>query len=139
MTSVPTWIGKAVIYTERYGTSAPTVTAITGWRATKTQVVVFTKGRDGGSVERRFSLERLTEIGRSKYDYRTPKLVPSDDERVIAAHQQREVSRALSHVLSAVTGARLQDSRTDPEDAVKKLFSLRVAIDEAIAMAGKVL
>lgn len=136
MTSVPNWIPRAVIFDpDRYYSSAP-VTPIVEWRATKTQVIVRTSptGR-----ERRFYLDSLTEVGQPKYfsDLRT-RLEAPDAPVVLAAQRDQTIRTAKAHLSSIIEKQRLQDT-TDAEATVKKLFAIRVAVDEAIAMAGEVL
>ena len=136
MPSVPNWIAKAVIYTPGYA-SEGTVMPIRGWRATQTQVIVSVVG-PRGPVERRFKLDGLTEIGGSDR-YRRARLIDPDSPEAITARRAQAIQRARAHILTAIDKQRLQDSSDDAEAMIKKMFALRVAVDEAIAQVGEVL
>lgn len=139
MPSVPNWIPRAVILTPGYGNSRGTVTPTTGWRATNTQVVVTAvNGLSGTVVERRFYLSTLTEVGQPKHR-QSAHLADPDDPEVLKALADKAIRNACGHVLAAIEKQRLQDSSTDAEATVKKLFAIRVAVDEAIAQVGEVL
>lgn len=133
--SVPNWIPRAVIFAPGYGNSRGTVTQTMGWRATNTQVIVTVPS----GLERRFYLETLTEVGQSKRSIRSARLAAPADPEVVAARTDKAISDARNHVLVAIEKQRLQDSSTDAEATVKKLFAIRVAVDEAIAQVGEVL
>lgn len=132
MTSVPNWIPRAVIYE-----TSPTerVVKIIGWRATKTQVVV-TAPTHLGPVERRFKLDGLTEIT-GKGSWNRARLLPPDDNWVIKAKRAQAVRAAHAHVRAEIE-KQFQDN-VDAETAIEKLFAVRIAVDEAIAIMGEVL
>ncbi len=126
MPSVPNWIPRAVIY-GRWGT----VTPITGYRATRTQVVVTT----AGNRERRFRLDNLHEVGRPHYG--ADVLMAPDNPRVVAALRKAAISDARYVVISAVESARMQDITEDGEAALAALFTIRAAVDKAIVDLDK--
>lgn len=138
MTSVPNWIAKAFVYTPRFGHEG-TVRAITGWRATATQVIVTVNG-SRGPMEMRFRLADLRQIGQPSWQPLRVRLLPPDAPEVATAMRAEAVVSAVDHVLTSVERQRLHDSHSDDADtAANKLIALRAAVDEALAMLGPVL
>jgi len=126
MTAVPNWIANAIV-TNRARTFAE---PITGWRATKTQVIVSTASHQ----ERRFRLDDLSEVGVDRYDPRRLTLVAPDDAELAAAARRRKLNEARGEVLWAVEKVRLQDGTDDLDLVLSKLETVRQAVVKAQAM-----
>lgn len=137
MPTVPNWIAKAVIYTPGYGTTNGSVTPILSWRATNTQVVVEVMRR-GVRVERRFRLDKLTEVGQSS-SHHLPRLMPPDASEVLAVQERVVVNQARSMVLNEVATQRLVDSSASADAVLTKLLAVQDAVNKAIASLGPVL
>jgi hypothetical protein len=137
MTSVPNWIAKAVIFRPTRSEFAE-ITATTGWRATRTQVIVTVDG-PRGPVERRFRLDSLTEVGYPRYDRTAPQLKAPDALPVVEALKADVVYNARVTVLMALDGLRLQDSGQSAEVVAAKLAKLADAVNKALAEIGTVL
>lgn len=131
--SVPNWIAKAVILTPSYSGPA-SIMKMTGWRATRTQVVVRTE-----RGERRFYLDGLTEVGDKNFGLMKTRLAAPNDPQAIAARRQRVVNGVLGSVLTTVNELRLQDSEQTPEAAFVKLTRLQLVVNKAMADLGSVL
>lgn len=130
MPTVPNWIAKAVIYESRdYGRSA-VVIPITGYRATKTQVVVTCAGARG-PVERRFRLDKLTELGGGTWSPHMARLLPADSEKVIAA-QRSMVREGAIETARRVADARLNSSMS-AEQAASTISKMRDELTRALA------
>jgi hypothetical protein len=133
MASVPNWIAKAVILTPSYGGHIRTAKT-TGWRATRTQVIVNTK-----SGERRFRLDTLTEVGDPHYGSMRTRLAEPSDPEIVAARSKGIISAARGDVQLAVERARLQDSGKTAEETTAALLAIRDTVNAALASLTEVL
>lgn len=123
--TVPNWIAKAVVTNSGRTAAYP----ITGWRATRTQVIVSTEREQ----EIRFRLSDLREVGRDRYSPSAYHLVPPTDARLHAAARRRKLNAARGEVLWTVKKVRLQDSIDDLDLALAKLEAVRQAVVKAQA------
>lgn len=134
--TVPNWIAKGYAYQPSYGTSPDKVYAVTGWRATQTQVVVTLEGITG---ERRFSLDDLREIRRRESSRPgAMRLVSPADPRVREAQQEATVRAAVSALKTAMS-ARLDSSSMSVEELMTTIDGIRMAATKAMADMGDLL
>jgi hypothetical protein len=125
MTTVPNWIANAVVTNRRRTVVQP----ITGWRATKTQVVVSCASRQ----EIRFRLDDLSEFGKDQYDSARLLLVAPDDAELAHAARRRKLNHARGEVLWAIEKTRLRGGTDDLDAVLTDLETIRQAVVTAQA------
>jgi hypothetical protein len=133
MATVPNWIAKAVIYESLdYGRRARVIPT-TGWRATKTQVIVTYDGPRGPS-ERRFRLADLREVhSRTAWDSNLAVLADPSEDRVMQARVEMTRSSAVATLKSVIADTRLDASAMDAEALVVAIGRIQRAATKALA------
>jgi hypothetical protein len=131
MPTVPNWIAKGYVYTPSYGTREASCLPVEDWRATTTQVVVTVKTQSLGSVEHRFTLDGLRQIGRPD---RASLLLAPDDQRVTKALARTRLLAVLATLDMAIEPADLRPSRIeDAEQAAVVVGRIQRAATKALA------
>jgi hypothetical protein len=139
MATVPNWIAKAVIYESLdYGRRARVIPT-TGWRATKTQVIVTYDGPRGPS-ERRFRLADLREVrSQNAWHGNLASLADPSEDRVVEARAEMVRSSAVATLKKVIEDTRLDASAMDAEALVLAIGRIQRAATKALAALADVL
>jgi hypothetical protein len=139
MATVPNWIANAVIYESLDYGRRIRVIPTTGWRATKTQVIVTYDGPRGPS-ERRFRLEDLGEVGRRQGAWWHSDLAtladPSED-RVVKAQAAMLRESVVGNLKSIIDKTELDASEMDAEALAVAIDRIHSACSVAIIELGE--
>jgi hypothetical protein len=139
MATVPNWIAKAVIYESLDHGRRARVIPTTGWRATKTQVIVTYDGPRGPS-ERRFRLDNLREVrSQNAWHSNLASLADPSEDRVMQARAEMTRASAVATLKGVIADTRLDASAMDAEALVVAIGRIQRAATKALADLAEVL
>jgi len=135
MTTVPSWIANAVAIKHSFGISGGSAYRVTGWRATKTRVMVTLEGHWSRN-EIAFRLDDLREVGKSSYEALC--LFPPDAPEVVEATRKQTIRRAVASVKAKMSNTRLDASSMTAERLCEALEDLMRTASMAIIDIARV-
>lgn len=132
MPTVPNWIPRAVVYIAAPGTNPGTFVDTSGWRATRTQVIVTLDTPERTEV--RFYLDGLRAVGRRGFELLDPS-DPKVERRMVSI----KMRHALDDLETTMALARLSHSRGNAEELVTKISAIQRAATKALAALSDLL